>query len=344
MSKRLASFAGPSTPSSSPIPAQPTDATPTKPKYGAKNRNRGRDVTPSSPSPLPPSREPKSPQAQRLLKGGVSSPSVGSKASVHAPAVSKTWSTTVSESPLQLYTRAALKHTVTDLEDWGALVSHRAFACARAIVDRTTELDNTLSILPEGAQPRSRMLGPRLRELNSKREELKGFLVDLDVTFTRIAERVAGLEVALAKLTQRDGQESTENNPVWGETSWSFALYVSHIIRLLRQLNRTRYTLATLVEQIIAYSLSSGHSSQSTDSQPTPSDSGTRQTYSSSSNVPPMTFAQARTALASWTSEASRTTESIKEWLETCSIEVPSWDEIEVGREDSDGELEIETL
>ncbi|KAG9079991.1 hypothetical protein FRC06_007206, partial [Ceratobasidium sp. 370] len=212
MSKRLASFAGPSTPSSSPISAQPTDATPTKPKSGAKNKNKGRDITPSSPSPLSPSREPKSPPAQRLLKGGVSSPSLGSKSSAHAPAVSKSRSTTVSESPLQSYTRTALKHTAADLEEWDAVASRRAFACARTIVDRTTELDNALSILPEGVQPRSRMLGPRLRELNSKREELKGYLVDLDVSFTQIAERVTGLEVALAKLTQRDGQESTENN------------------------------------------------------------------------------------------------------------------------------------
>ncbi|KAG9076653.1 hypothetical protein FS749_011536, partial [Ceratobasidium sp. UAMH 11750] len=225
MSKRLASFAGPSTPSSSPVSAQPTDTTPTKLKSGAKNKSRGRDVTPSSPSPLSPSRELKSPPAQRLPKAGASSPSLGSRASVHAPAVSKTRSTTASESPLQLYTRTALKHTAADLEDWDALASRRAFACARAIVDRTTELDNALSILPEGAQPRSRMLGPRLRELNSKREELKGYLVDLDVSFTYISERIRRLEATLVKSTQHDGQESTENNPVWNETSWPFSLY-----------------------------------------------------------------------------------------------------------------------
>lgn len=31
--------------------------------------------------------------------------------------------------------------------------------------------------------------------------------------------------MALAKLTQRDGQESTEKMPVWNETSWSLEGY-----------------------------------------------------------------------------------------------------------------------
>ncbi|KAG8686052.1 hypothetical protein FRC09_014380 [Ceratobasidium sp. 395] len=343
MSKRLASFVGPSTPSSTPIPAQSSETTPTKPKSGAKNKNKGRDVTPSSPSPLSPSREPKSPSsAQRLSKAGVSSPSLGSRAFTHAPSVPKGRSTTVLESPLQLYTRTILKHTAADLEEWDTLASRRAFACARALADRTTELDNALSILPEGVQPQSRMLGPRLRELNSKREELKGYIVDLDVHFTRIAERVTSLEKALAKLTQRDGQESTERDPVWSETSWSFARYVSHTIRLLRQLNRTRYTLNTFADPIKTYSLSSpDHSSQPTNSKSASSNPKTHQTLLSS-NTSPTPFTQARTALASWSGEASRTSEFIKEWIEACTTEVPAWDGIEV--EDSDGDFDLETL
>ncbi|KAG8718387.1 hypothetical protein FRC12_016425 [Ceratobasidium sp. 428] len=339
MSKRLASFAGPSTPSSAPILAQASETTPTKPKSSAKNKNKGRDVTPSSPSPNPlsPNREPKSPSAQRLSKIGVSSPS-------HAPSVPKDRSAVILESPLQLYTRTTLKRTAADLEEWDTLASRRTFACARALVDRTTELDNALSILPEGVQPRSRMLGPRLRELNSKREEFNGYLVDLDVHFSRIAERVTGLEAALTKLTQRDGQESTERNPVWSETSWSFVRYVSHIVRLLRQLNRTRYTLNTLAERIRTYSLSSpDHSSQPTNFKSAPPGSETHR-IPPSSDTSPTLFAQARTALASWSSEASRTSESVKEWVGACAAEIPAWDEIEVEKGDSDEEFDFENL
>ncbi|KAG8776040.1 hypothetical protein FRC12_001126 [Ceratobasidium sp. 428] len=343
MSKRLASFAGPSTPSSAPILAQSGETTPTKPKSGAKNKNKGRDVTPSSPSPNPlsPSREPKSPgSAQRLSKAGLSIPSLGSRASTHAPSISKTRSTTVLESPLQLYIRITLKRTAADLEKWDTLASRRAFACARALVDRTTELDNALSILPEGVQPRSRMLGPRLREFNSKREELKGYIVDLDVHFTRIAERATGLEAALAKLTQRDGQESTEKDSVWSEMSWSFARYVSHTVGLLRQLNRIRYILNTLAERIRTYSLSSpDHSPQSANSK-----SPEIRRTPPSPDTSPTPFTQARTALASWSSEASCTSELINEWVGSCAAEIPAWDEIEVEKEDSDEEFDLEAL
>lgn len=108
---------------------------------------------------------------------------------------------------------------------------------------------------------------------------------------------------------------------------------VSHIAKVLRQLNRARYTLNALAEQTIAYSLSSPG--------PDTPKVETRQNTSSSSQP---TFAQARTSLASWSSEASRMAESIKEWLETCSIEIPSWEEVEVGKEDSEDELDIDDL
>ncbi|KAG9094961.1 hypothetical protein FRC07_011174, partial [Ceratobasidium sp. 392] len=140
MSKRLDSFAGPSTPSSAPIQTQSSDTTPTKPKSGAKNKNKGRDATPSSPSPLSPSREPKSPPAQRPLKTGASGPSLGPRASVHASATSKNKPTAFSESPLQLYTRTALRRVAAELEVWDTCISRRGLASAKLLIDKATEL------------------------------------------------------------------------------------------------------------------------------------------------------------------------------------------------------------
>ncbi|KAG9121304.1 hypothetical protein FRC07_002782 [Ceratobasidium sp. 392] len=167
-----------------------------------------------------------------------------------------------------------------------------------------------------------------------------------------MAELAAKMETALAKLTQRDGQELTESDPVWGETSWSFAFYgevavvhdVSHVIKILRQLNRTRYTLNGLAELIISYSLSSPfHSSHPTDSQAAPSSTETRQIPLPPSGAS-LTFHEARTVLAAFSGEASRTSELIKEWVAACTVEVPAWDEIKVEMVASDDEYDLETL
>ncbi|QRV90122.1 hypothetical protein RhiJN_18140 [Ceratobasidium sp. AG-Ba] len=321
MSKRLASFGGPSVPSSAPVSGQSNDTTPTKPKPGAKNKNKKRDATPSSPSSN--SREPKSP----LSKAGISSPSLGSRSSTYAPPSFLYPTVPPSESLLQLYLRTVLKRIADDLVSWNDLASRKAFTCAKALVDKTTELDNALSVLPEGVQPRSRILGPRLRELDSKREELRGCLVDFDVFFTKVAERAEGLETALAKLTERDGQESTEQKPVWSDSSWSFSRYVSHVLELLRQLNRTRSAYNAASAQLVSYSLSL----------PDPD------TSYSKTKTSPLTFSQARTALASWSSETSRTAEYMDEWKDISSIEAP-WDEYELENEESEDDFDIEGL
>ncbi|KAF8599573.1 hypothetical protein BDV93DRAFT_546790 [Ceratobasidium sp. AG-I] len=348
MSKRLASFAGPSAPSSSPIPAQPTERTPTKSKSGAKSRPKGQNAAPPSPSPLSPGGEPKSPSTQRRPKADVSSPTPGSRGSIYAPNT-KSRLDAISESPVQAYVRTALKRVAANLNEWDVIVSRRALKCARAIVDGTTELENSLGMLPEGVQPRSRMLGPRLRELNSKREELKGYFVDLDVVFARIVNLATGLEPAFAKLTERNGIESTERQPIWKETSWSLSRFVLHINRVLRPLHRTKHTLTTLSDLIIEYSLSSGRASQANHPALNSANLQTQQVLlsttpsTSNSNASPPTFPQARAALASWSSEASRMSESTKEWTDVCVAEVVSWNEIEVASE-SDGETGLDDL
>jgi hypothetical protein len=121
---------------------------------------------------------------------------------------------------------------------------------------------------------------------------------------------------------------------------------VLHVALLLRSLNRALHTFGALAGLITSYSLSSGLPSQ-----PDHLNSGLPNFErhlilppSSPTDPASPTFAQARAALASWVSEASRGTESIKEWSQMCTTEIPEWDDIEVALEESDDESELDRL
>jgi hypothetical protein len=121
---------------------------------------------------------------------------------------------------------------------------------------------------------------------------------------------------------------------------------VLHVALVFRSLNRTMHTFSTFADLITSYSLSSGLPSQPNHPRSSPSNLETHHVPPSAplADPPPPTFAQARASLASWSSEASRGTESIKEWSQMCAAEIPAWDEIEVAPEESDDESELDKL
>lgn len=102
-----------------------------------------------------------------------------------------------------------------------------------------------------------------------------------------------------------------------------------------------------LIEQLTAYSLSNGSARAPAASAPSYADSlalGETQTSPglNSAQAPTQggmvpTFDQARTALVSWSADASRIGELITEWTETCEIEIVGWDE-ELGEESDEDE------
>lgn len=128
MSKRLASFGGPSAPSSSPTSGQSPNSKPAK--TSGKNNPKLKDATPSSPGPTSPRRENK-----------VTSHSIGSVRAARTASIALKEPRARSESGTQSLVRITLKRAASELDEWESIISRRALKCAKLLVDLTTELE-----------------------------------------------------------------------------------------------------------------------------------------------------------------------------------------------------------
>ncbi|CAE6505704.1 unnamed protein product [Rhizoctonia solani] len=291
MSKRLASFGGPSAPASSPVAGQSTPSTPTK--TGGKKKQ-----TPTSPNP----RSPRS-------KLDVSS--------VHAPRKVKTQE----ETGIQRLVRVTLKYASLDLAGWESFSRHE-LQDAKFMVDQATELDNALGSLPSSdIQPSFRVVTDKLCHIDMYKGDMRIRLEAMYTHIARLAKRANKLEQALTEFVQTNGTEAAEQTPLWTGKTWSLGQHVLHMHKILRPLNRFRHTVQELSEKIIAYGLSGGFNSEDTClpecEPPAPGQGPT---------IP--TFEETRGAMALWAAEAKAIEELIKEWTEMCALEVVGWDKM----------------
>ncbi|KAH7341352.1 hypothetical protein B0J17DRAFT_646213 [Rhizoctonia solani] len=223
MSKRLASFGGPSTPTSSPIAGQST-TTPTK-AAGKKKH------TPASPDP-------------------------------RSPRVASRKAKPKEETEIQRLVRTTLKLASLELGEWEQCVKN-GLQDAKLMVDRATELDNALGSIPSSeVQPRFRVATDKLDDIDMLREATRGRILVMGHHFTKIGKRANRLEQALIEFVQMNGVEAAEQAPLWVSKTWSLEQYVLQMHRILRPLDRLLYTVQVLSEKIIAYGLSGGLSSE----------------------------------------------------------------------------------
>ncbi|CAE6480659.1 unnamed protein product [Rhizoctonia solani] len=228
MSKRLASFGGPSTPTSSPVTGQ-SASTPTK--TGGKKK-----PTPTSPNP-------RSPRTNASRK-----PNLKPR----------------EETDIQRLVRTTLKLASLELVEWEQS-TRNGLQDAKLMVDRATELDNALGSIPSSdTQPRFRVVTDKLDDIEVLREATRSRIIVIRHHFSKIVKRANKLEQALIEFVQTNGVDAAEQTPLWAGKTWSLGQYVLHMHRILRPLNRLLHTIQVLTEKVIAYGLSGGLSSEET--------------------------------------------------------------------------------
>ncbi|CAE6448044.1 unnamed protein product [Rhizoctonia solani] len=303
MTKRLASFGGPSAPTSSPVTSQ---STPTK--SGGKKK-----PTPASPNP-------RSPRSKLDVSGSGAA----------LPALRKA---KVQESEIQRLVRTTLKRASVELANWENYGARIGLQGAKSMVDQVTELDNALGSLsvPE-VQPRFRLVTGKLRNISDEREVVRCTVMIMSRDFTKLVKRANKLEDALAEFVQTYGVEAAEQTPLWADKTWSLEQYVIHMHKILRLLNRFQNTVQVLSEKIVAYGLSGGFNSDDICLPESERPASGREAA-----IP--TFEETRGAMVLWAAEAKAAEELIKEWNEMCALEVVGWDrklEPEISSSDED--------
>ncbi|CAE6363330.1 unnamed protein product [Rhizoctonia solani] len=294
MSKRFASFGGPSVPTTSPVAAQSTNSTPNK-SGGKKKAN---PASPNSRSPRP--------------KFDVS----GSSTSVHAPRKAKTQE----ETEIQSLVRLTLKRVSLELKGWGKTGGKFGLQDAKLMVDQVTELDNSIvSFSSSKLQPTFEVVSQKLDYIRIHRDNIRNASRDMDRSFTMLVKRANIVEQALTEYVRTNGVEASEEIPLWADRTWSLGQFALHIHQILRPLSRFRHTFQILSEKIIAYGLSGGFNSENIRLP-----ESERPKSSRGATVP--TFEETRNAMALWATEAAFIEELAKEWSEMCALEVVGWD------------------
>ncbi|KAI0273809.1 hypothetical protein BC834DRAFT_966278 [Gloeopeniophorella convolvens] len=196
MSARLASFRGPSTPSSSPI----------KPAH-----------SPRSPPP---------PQNNRP-----------------AP-----------ESPYHRKLRAALRDLRAACDTWDDLVRKDGLRAVADLVDARTDLDNMLALVPPGAQPRTRLVGPKLAYMDARIAALDAVLAKLRKQLAKMGTVVDALDALLADAHRAKGWRWVCTEPLW--TTWPLEKFVTSAGGILRPYRRALEHHAELVGALRSHAVS----------------------------------------------------------------------------------------
>ncbi|KAF9262178.1 hypothetical protein L218DRAFT_960578 [Marasmius fiardii PR-910] len=232
MSSRLASFRGPSTPTSSPVP----------------HRTVGSNL-------------PSSPSASRAT-----------------------------ESTYHRKTRALLEELRTITEIWDDLVLIDGLKAAKSLVDTRTDLDNTLSLIPDRL-PRSHIVTPKLDVMEKRILDLENTISKLQKQFRKMFTVIENFEALVIEAHKNKGCQWVEKEPLW--TTWSLDRFASRIPDILIPYHRS------LNEHIALVSILRSHS--------TP-------------------FEESRIAIAKWGEQTWLEDSSWEaQWEDLCVAEVVHW-------------------
>ncbi|KZV64462.1 hypothetical protein PENSPDRAFT_757232 [Peniophora sp. CONT] len=215
---RLASFRGPSAPSSAPVPQANT--TP---------KGKGKGSNPKSPS---------SPARGGGTRGGSvepMSPSAGGGGSV----LETTYHRTLRKQLFELRTCC---------RTWEDLIDHDGFRAIQRLVDARTDLDNQLAQVPGGGLPRSRIVGPKLTSMEERIRELDGVIAKLRKQFAKMNSIADNLEALLADAHKTKGWGWVSQEALW--TTWTLEKFVTEISSLLPPHRRSLEEHAALVEEV----------------------------------------------------------------------------------------------
>ncbi|KAJ7261371.1 hypothetical protein B0H12DRAFT_351251 [Mycena haematopus] len=156
------------------------------------------------------------------------------------------------ESTYHRKTRAALLELRALTETWDDLVLLDSLKAARGLVDARTDLDNALALVPDGEQPRTRLVGPKLALMDKRIAELDAVTAKLQKQFRRMNTVIDGLDLLLVDAHKTKGCAWVTEEPLW--VTWS--LDNNHPPLLLPPYHRALHTHAALVDVLRSHAVS----------------------------------------------------------------------------------------
>uniref|UniRef100_A0A0W0FZT6 Uncharacterized protein n=1 Tax=Moniliophthora roreri TaxID=221103 RepID=A0A0W0FZT6_MONRR len=137
------------------------------------------------------------------------------------------------ETTFHRKTRTLLQELRSLTEAWDDVILIDGLKAAKSLVDTRTDLDNSLSLIPNRL-PRTRVMTPKLALMEKRISELDTVISKL---FRKMVAVIENFEALVIEAHKNKGWQWVEKEPLW--TTWSLNQFASMIPSILGPYHRS---------------------------------------------------------------------------------------------------------
>ncbi|KAI5124337.1 hypothetical protein M0805_008944 [Coniferiporia weirii] len=195
------------------------------------------------------------------------------------------------ESTYHRKVRVLLQETRGLARTWDELVKIDGLKAVTALTDARTDLNNVLRLVPEDAQPRTRLVGPRLAIMERGINDLDVVIAKLKRQFVKLNSIMDSFEEIVYEAHKQKAWDWVHSEPLW--CTWTLEKFATRMPDLLLPYHRSLQLQMEIVESLRNHSLS---------------------------------FEESQKHVAKWVAQPHlEADEWVSEWEDLCAVEVERW-------------------
>ncbi|KAH9079190.1 hypothetical protein EDB83DRAFT_2503690 [Lactarius deliciosus] len=137
---------------------------------------------------------------------------------------------------------------------WDDLVRKDGLKAVRELVDARTDLDNMLTLVPDGEQPRSLLVGPKLSYMDERIATIDLVISKLRKQFQKMSSIIDDMEALLADAHRTKGWLWVCSEPMW--TTWPMEKFVTTASDILWPYRRSLEVHVELLDTLRTHDVS----------------------------------------------------------------------------------------
>lgn len=158
------------------------------------------------------------------------------------------------ESTYHRKLRASLQELRATCRTWDDLVRKDGLKAVRELVDARTDLDNMLTLVPDGEQPRSLLVGPKLSYMDERIATIDLVISKLRKQFQKMSSIIDDMEALLADAHRTKGWLWVCSEPMW--TTWPMEKFVTSASDILWPYRRSLELHVELLDTLRTHDVS----------------------------------------------------------------------------------------
>ncbi|KIJ17183.1 hypothetical protein PAXINDRAFT_10037 [Paxillus involutus ATCC 200175] len=143
--------------------------------------------------------------------------------------------------------------TVAAKLTWDDIVLLDGLKAARTLVDTRTELDNMLSLLPPDSQPRTEIVGPKLAIMDKSIAQLDTVAAKLQKQLRRMSAVVDNLEALYHEAQKTKGARWCQEEALW--VSWPLEKFVTSLANITTPYHRSLSLITDIIDRLRSHSI-----------------------------------------------------------------------------------------